>query len=311
MASTFSRASSSLLRTTSTRYSRQLHQSSRRHAVTNFQMPAMSPTMTEGGIASWKKKEGESFAAGDVLLEIETDKATIDVEAQEDGIMGKILVGDGSKNVPIGKTIALLAEEGDDISNLEAPKDEPAPSASKESSPPPPSPSPSEPKAESSPPDTAAAHSGPLPSHSQPIFPSVHRLILENGIRDLSSIKGTGIRGMITKGDVLTYLGKASGPNGTYKPGPSPIQEATKSLQKKPAEQPAKPLDGDAVRRLIVNNMLQQSIKARNPVPDYSSADFDSILADYLPPAPKAPKASSTPAVESPKVKKDFLDGLY
>jgi pyruvate/2-oxoglutarate dehydrogenase complex dihydrolipoamide acyltransferase (E2) component len=221
-------------------------------------------------------------------------------------------VGDGTKNVPIGKTIALLAEEGDDISNLEAPKDEPAPSASKESSPPPPSPPPSESKAESSPPETATAHSGTLPSHSQPIFPSVHRLILENGISDLSSIKGTGIRGMITKGDILTYLGKASGPNGTYKPGPSPIEEATKNLQKKPAaDQPAKPLDGDAVRRLIVNNMLQQSIKARNPTPDYSSADFDSVLADYLPPAPKAPKASPTLAGESPKVKKDYLDGLY
>lgn len=266
--------------------------------------------MTEGGIASWKKKEGESFTAGDVLLEIETDKATIDVEAQEDGVMGKILVGDGSKNVPIGKVIALLAEEGDDISNLEAPKDEPTPSASKESSPPPSSPPPSQPKAESSQPEAPVAHSGELPSHSQPIFPSVHRLILENGIRDLTSIKGTGIRGMITKGDVLTYLGKASGPNGTYKPGPSPIEEATKNLQKKPAQEVVKPLDGDAVRRLIVNNMLQQSVKARNPAPDYGAADFDSIIADYIPAAPRTAKTSS-PAVETPKVKKDFLDGLY
>lgn len=55
-------------------------------------MPAMSPTMTEGGIADWKKAEGEAFAAGDVLLEIETDKATIDVEAQDDGILAKIVV---------------------------------------------------------------------------------------------------------------------------------------------------------------------------------------------------------------------------
>lgn len=53
----------------------------------------MSPTMTEGGIAQWKKKEGESFSAGDVLIEIETDKATIDVEAQDDGVMAKIIVG--------------------------------------------------------------------------------------------------------------------------------------------------------------------------------------------------------------------------
>ena len=55
-------------------------------------MPAMSPTMTEGGIAGWKKQEGDSFSAGDVLVEIETDKATIDVEAQDDGILAKIIV---------------------------------------------------------------------------------------------------------------------------------------------------------------------------------------------------------------------------
>lgn len=61
-------------------------------ALGKFKMPAMSPTMTEGGIAAWKKKEGETFAAGDVLLEIETDKATIDVEAQDDGILAKIIV---------------------------------------------------------------------------------------------------------------------------------------------------------------------------------------------------------------------------
>lgn len=61
-------------------------------ALSKFQMPAMSPTMTEGGIASWKLKEGDSFTTGDVLVEIETDKATIDVEAQDDGILAKIIV---------------------------------------------------------------------------------------------------------------------------------------------------------------------------------------------------------------------------
>jgi hypothetical protein len=88
------------------------HASARRRALTHLNMPAMSPTMTEGGIASWKKKEGETFSTGDVLLEIvscqvmffillthtvthtrqETDKATIDVEAQDDGILAKIIV---------------------------------------------------------------------------------------------------------------------------------------------------------------------------------------------------------------------------
>ena len=65
----------------------------------------MSPTMTEGNIASWKVKEGDSFATGDVLLEIETDKASMDVEAADDGVMFKILAQDGSKSVQVGTRI--------------------------------------------------------------------------------------------------------------------------------------------------------------------------------------------------------------
>ena len=68
-------------------------------------MPAMSPTMTEGNIASWKVKEGDSFSTGDVLLEIETDKASMDVEAADDGVMFKIFAEDGSKSVQVGTRI--------------------------------------------------------------------------------------------------------------------------------------------------------------------------------------------------------------
>lgn len=86
-----------------------------------FKMPAMSPTMTEGGIVQWKFKTGNKFFSGDVLLEIETDKATIDVEAQDDGIMWEILEQDGASGIQVGKPIALLAEPGDDLSKLEKP----------------------------------------------------------------------------------------------------------------------------------------------------------------------------------------------
>ncbi|KAH9484080.1 putative pyruvate dehydrogenase protein X component, mitochondrial [Psilocybe cubensis] len=272
---------------------RLFHGSSARWAVTNFQMPAMSPTMTEGGIASWKKKEGESFVQGDVLLEIETDKATIDVEAQEDGIMGKILAPDGTKGVPVGKIIALLAEEGDDISNLELPKEEttPAPKEtgnSASSSPPASEPvfTPSEPI------HATGAHSYALPEHARPLFPSVHRLLLEHKVTKVEDIKGTGVRGMLTKGDVLTFLGKASGPLGTFKPSISPIEEANQARSKAPSQAAAAapvPLDGPSIRRLIVSSMLQASIKARNPVPSaIKDADFDSVLADYLPPVSKS-----------------------
>ncbi|KAF9484931.1 pyruvate dehydrogenase X component [Pholiota conissans] len=315
--SLLARASQAGAASTSTRL---LHASAARWAITNFQMPAMSPTMMEGGIASWKKKDGEAFAQGDVLLEIETDKATIDVEAQEDGIMGKILAPDGTKGVPVGKTIALLAEEGDDISNLEAPKEEappppkevPAPAAA-----PPPTPeSGSLFTSDSQPPQSSEAQSHAAPEHSRPLFPSVHRLLVENNITTTDKIKGTGVRGMLTKGDVLTFLGKASGPLGTFKFGPSPIEEALASRattsQQGAAPAPAKaPLDGAAIRRMVVSSMLQASLKQRNPPTNFKDADFDSVLADYLPPVSKPPPSSSAPAASSPKKSANYLDGLY
>jgi len=99
-------------------------------AAQNFMMPAMSPTMTEGNISSWKVKEGDSYSTGDVLLEIETDKASMDVEAQEEGIVAKIFSGDGSKGIKVGTRIAVLAEPDDDISSIEIPADDSKPAKS-------------------------------------------------------------------------------------------------------------------------------------------------------------------------------------
>lgn len=139
---------------------------------------------------------------------------------------GSIQLPDGAKNVPVGKVIALLAEEGDDISNLEAPKEDSP--AQKPSS----APEPQQVQEQQS--TKPIIHHGPPPTHTRPLFPSVHRLVLEHGINNLDAIKGTGVRGMLTKGDVLTYLGKASGPSGTYTPPISPIEEGNKN--RKPTE---------------------------------------------------------------------------
>ncbi|KAL6810937.1 hypothetical protein GGI42DRAFT_203374 [Trichoderma sp. SZMC 28013] len=183
--------------------------SSRCLAAQNFTMPALSPTMTEGNIASWKVKEGDSFSAGDVLLEIETDKATMDVEAQEDGIMMKIVSQDGSKSVQVGTRIAVLADAGDDISALELPADEqPQQSAQSTSQPAAPA-SREEPKSAAKPsarPESAA--SGTY-EHNYPLLPSVGLLVHEHGIskEDLSKIKGTGPSGRLLKGDVLAFVG--------------------------------------------------------------------------------------------------------
>ena len=79
-------------------------------------MPALSPTMTEGTLAKWLKKEGDSVASGDVIAEIETDKATMEVESADEGVLGKIVVTDGTEGVPVNEIIGWLLEEGEDAS---------------------------------------------------------------------------------------------------------------------------------------------------------------------------------------------------
>jgi hypothetical protein len=188
-------------------------------------MPAMSPTMTEGNISSWKVKEGDSFSTGDVLLEIETDKATMDVEAQDDGIMARIFAPDGSKNVKVGTRIAVLADEGDDISSLEIPPDDSKPASkspenvkkaeeeaeSKRESKSAPHPEPTGTPTHLQPQRLAPASSpsGPGQSTKYPLYPSVTALIHENHLSDsdVAKIPATGPQNRLLKGDVLAYLG--------------------------------------------------------------------------------------------------------
>ncbi|WP_421709583.1 pyruvate dehydrogenase complex E1 component subunit beta [Algihabitans sp.] len=92
-------------------------------------MPALSPTMTEGKLAKWLKQEGEEIASGDVLAEIETDKATMEVEAVEEGTLGRILISEGTDNVAVNTPIALLLEEGEDAAALDGAKAAPAQTA--------------------------------------------------------------------------------------------------------------------------------------------------------------------------------------
>lgn len=82
-------------------------------------LPAMSPTMTEGNVAKWTKKEGEKVSPGDIIAEIETDKATMELETDEEGVMGKILVAEGSEGIAVGTLIAVILEEGEDSSVLD------------------------------------------------------------------------------------------------------------------------------------------------------------------------------------------------
>lgn len=193
-----------------------------------FDMPAMSPTMESGAIIEWKVKEGEHYNPGDSLLDIETDKATISVDAIDDGILAKILLPDGTKDIKVGTPIAFLAEDGDDLKSLEYPKlpDEekaqatPASKAA-ETAPPKASP-PKEPTGSSentSKPTEASSSSASSSATSkaanpaQVFFPSVERLLAENKISRedaLEKIPASGPHGRLLRGDVLVYLGKVS-----------------------------------------------------------------------------------------------------
>ncbi|RPA78695.1 hypothetical protein BJ508DRAFT_416426 [Ascobolus immersus RN42] len=169
--------------------------------------------MTEGSIISWKKKEGEAFTAGEVLLEIETDKATMDVEAQDDGILAKILVGDGSKGVQVGARIAVTAEEGDDLASLDIPKDESAAESSAKGSETKKVEAKEAPKKVEKPlkgvENAKPAEGAPLKLDFTP-SPSVAHLLKEKGIssEDAKNIPTSGPKGRMLKGDVLAYLGK-------------------------------------------------------------------------------------------------------
>ncbi|KAF9484935.1 single hybrid motif-containing protein [Pholiota conissans] len=132
---------------------RWLHGSLKRQAI---MMPAMSPLMMTGTITRWKKREGEAFAVGDVLLQIESDTATIDVEACSPGILGRILMPDGSENVPIEQVIALVARDMNELALLQNQPTVPAP--------PPYNPIPT-------PPSTSPAHFDQFKSLSSPRTP--------------------------------------------------------------------------------------------------------------------------------------------
>ncbi|KAM4060236.1 biotin-requiring enzyme [Hirsutella rhossiliensis] len=191
---------------------RGLATSARCLAAHNFTMPALSPTMTEGNIAAWKVKDGQPFSAGDVLLEIETDKATMDVEAQDDGVMMKILSHDGSKSVQVGSRIAVVADAGDDVSALEMPADE-SPKQQQAA-----------PEQQSSAPPTTTNRSESEPAraasrtssssdkkHEQkyPLMPAVEHLVKQHGLGpdDVATIAPTGPGGRLLKGDVLAFVG--------------------------------------------------------------------------------------------------------
>ncbi|SMX24451.1 pyruvate dehydrogenase complex dihydrolipoamide acetyltransferase [Boseongicola aestuarii] len=162
---------------------------------TEILMPALSPTMEEGTLAKWLVKEGDTVSSGDLLAEIETDKATMEFEAVDEGTIGKILVAEGTEGVAVNTAIAVLLEDGESADDIGKASAAPAPAAA-----------PAEEKA--TPADAPAAAAAPAPAapaaaDGSRIFASpLARRIAKNKGLDLAGVKGSGPKGRIVKADV-------------------------------------------------------------------------------------------------------------
>ena len=177
-----------------------------------IKMPALSPTMEEGTLAKWLVKEGDAVKSGDIMAEIETDKATMEFEAVDEGTIAKILVAEGTDNVAVGAVIAILAEDGEDANDIESPaKSETPEPAAKESEAKPDPADPNKTGAEAKPAERTQAQAE---DHGKPSAPAprsdgarikasplARRIAAEQGL-DLGSVSGSGPNGRIVKADV-------------------------------------------------------------------------------------------------------------
>lgn len=185
-------------------------------------MPALSPTMEEGTLSKWLKKEGDTVSSGDLLAEIETDKATMEIEAVEEGTLAKILVAEGSTGVKVNAPIAILLEEDEDASALDGfetgnsgPKSDKKTAAHPDESPDP-SPEPSS-KADSPEMDPVVQRGERDTGSRIKASPLAKRLAKDAGYA-LSEIAGTGPNGRIVKRDVESYDGAKAAPKSADKP---------------------------------------------------------------------------------------------
>ncbi|XP_022555233.1 dihydrolipoyllysine-residue acetyltransferase component 2 of pyruvate dehydrogenase complex, mitochondrial isoform X2 [Brassica napus] len=181
-------------------------------------MPSLSPTMTEGNIARWLKKEGDKVAPGEVLCEVETDKATVEMECMEEGYLAKILKEEGAKAIQVGEVIAITVEEEEDIQKFKdyTPSSGASPAAPEAKSAPSP---PKEEKVEkpASAPEAKTSKPSSAPSEDRIFASPLAKKLAEDNNVPLSSIKATGPEGRIVKADVEEFLA-SRGKETTAKP---------------------------------------------------------------------------------------------
>ncbi|MDP2358836.1 MAG: pyruvate dehydrogenase complex dihydrolipoamide acetyltransferase [Beijerinckiaceae bacterium] len=177
-------------------------------------MPALSPTMEKGNLARWLKKEGDTIKSGDVLAEIETDKATMEVEAVDEGVLAKILVPDGAQDVKVNELIALIAGEGEDVKAVASGAGASASAPAAKAEAPAPKAEAPAPKAEAAPAPVAAPAAEPAPAAKSAAAPSggrvfasplAKRLAKEAGI-EIAAIEGSGPHGRVVERDVKAAI---------------------------------------------------------------------------------------------------------
>ncbi len=241
-------------------------------------MPALSPTMEEGTLSKWLVKEGDTVSSGDLLAEIETDKATMEIEAVEEGTIAKILVSGGTDGVKVNAPIAILLEDDEDASVLDgytAGGSAPAPQAA--------SPSVEAPKPAPAPQAAPQATSGDRIKAS----PLAKRLAKEAGI-DLASVTGSGPDGRIVKADIVGFTPSAAAAPAARTAAPAPTSQTTEvgAVRSGGADYLAKlgvaagtydlePLDG--MRKVIAKRLSASN----NNVPDFPlivDCEIDALL---------------------------------
>jgi pyruvate dehydrogenase E2 component (dihydrolipoamide acetyltransferase) len=237
---------------------------------TEILMPALSPTMEEGTLAKWLVKEGDTVAAGDILAEIETDKATMEFEAVDEGVIGKILVPAGTEGVKVNAPIAVLLEDGESASDIAAPKAAAAPAAA-----------PAAPAAAAAAPAPAA----PKAATGERIFasPLARRIAAQKGL-DLAAVPGSGPHGRIVKADVEgasaapKAAAPAAAPAAAATPAAAPTGPSTDIVLKTYEGRPFTEVKLDGMRKTIATRLSE----AKQTVPHFylrRDIELDALMA--------------------------------
>jgi len=246
----------------------------------NILMPALSPTMEKGNLARWLKKEGDKVKSGDVLAEIETDKATMEVEAIDEGVLAKIVVAEGTQDVAVNQLIAIIASEGEDVKSVAASGGAPAKAdAAPVAAAAPSAPAAAAPVASAAPAAPAAKANGAGRIASSPL---ARRLAKEAGL-DLSVISGTGPHGRIVERDVKA----AQAGGGAKAPATQGAKPSAPALAKRMSDETIKKLyepgsfeeiPHDSMRKVIASRLVE----AKQTIPHFYltvDCNLDALLA--------------------------------